>query len=263
MAARRLAEMTWEEVRDLPAEGAVALLPVGALEAHGPHLPIATDGVIAEAMAEAGARRLESDDVTPLLLPAFEYTSAGFAAEFPGTVHLRPELVTSLLVDVARSLASHGVAVLGLANAHLDPDHVASLRAATERIRAEGGIRVAFPDVTRRGLAEQLTEEFRSGACHAGRYEGSIVLAARPGWVRRERAAGLAPNPASLVDAMREGATTFTEAGGPRAYFGWPAEATAEEGRETIETLGRLLAEAVRGAIAGERTGEGPAEAAE
>ncbi|MDH3424325.1 MAG: hypothetical protein OEN00_15130, partial [Gemmatimonadota bacterium] len=53
------------------------------------------------------------------------------------------------------------------------------------------------------------------------------------------------PNPASLSDAIREGHTTFETAGGPRAYFGWPAEATADEGRETVATLGRLLAEAV------------------
>lgn len=250
MPVHRLAEMTWEEVRDLPVEGAAALLPVGALEAHGPHLPLATDVVIAEAMAEEGARRLGEDDVPVLVLPALRYVSAGFAAEFPGTVHLRPEIVTALVTDVGRSLASHGIAVLGLANAHLDPDHVDSLRDAAAGIEEEGEIGVAFPDVTRRRLAERLTEEFRSGACHAGRYEGSVMMAARPGAVREEVATGLEPNPASLVDAMRAGATTFTGAGGPRAYFGWPAEATAEEGRETIGILGRMMAEAVREALA-------------
>ena len=249
-SVRRLPDMTWEEVRDLPAEGAAALLPVGALEAHGPHLPLDTDVVIAEAMAEAGARRLAGDDVRCLLLPALPYTHAGFAADFPGTLSLRPDTVAALVTDVARSLASQGVAVLGLANAHLDPGHVACLREAVETLEAEGGIRVAFPDVTRRRLAERLTEEFRSGACHAGRFEGSIVMAARPDAVREEVAAGLEPNPSSLSDAIREGASTFEEAGGDRAYFGWPAEATAEEGRATIEELGRMLAEAVREALA-------------
>lgn len=245
MPARRLEEMTWEEVRDLPIEDAVAVLPIGALEAHGPHLPIATDVIIAEAMTEAGARRLEAEGVDTLLLPTLRYTSAGFAAAFPGTVHVSSGLVADLLVEVARSLASHGVALLALANAHLDPDHLASVRAAVERIEEEGDVRVAFPDVTRRRLAGRLTEEFRSGACHAGRYEGSIVLAARPDRVRRERAEALAPNPASLVEAIRGGASTFGEAGGPDAYFGWPADATADEGRETIDELGRMLAEAV------------------
>ena len=250
MPARRLEEMTWEEVRDLPVGGAVAVLPVGALEAHGPHLPVATDVLIAEAMAEAGARRLEEEGTTTLLLPALRYTSAAFAAEFPGTVHVPAGIVSELILELSRSLASDGAAALALANAHLDPDHVSSLRDAVGRIEEEGEVRVAFPDVTRRRLAERLTEEFRSGACHAGRYEGSIVLAVRPEWVRRERAEALEPNPISLVEAMREGATTFREAGGPRAYFGWPAEASAEEGRRTVEILGRMLAESVREALA-------------
>ena len=53
--------------------------------------------------------------------------------------------------------------------------------------------------------------------------------------------------PASLSEAIREGKTTFAAAGGPRAYFGWPAQATAEEGRDTVRLLGELLAEAVVG----------------
>jgi len=106
------------------------------------------------------------------------------------------------------------------------------------------------PDLTRKPWAARLTEEFRSGACHAGRFEGSIVLAERPDLVREPVQKALAPNPASLSTAIRAGARTFAEAGGPRAYFGAPAEATAEEGRATIETLGQILADAVREALA-------------
>jgi creatinine amidohydrolase len=70
-------------------------------------------------------------------------------------------------------------------------------------------------------------------------------MAEAPSLVRTEVAAALEPNPASLSDAIREGNTTFADAGGPRAYFGWPARATSEEGRETVRILGELLAEAV------------------
>ena len=76
------------------------------------------------------------------------------------------------------------------------------------------------------------------------------MLAARPDLVREPARRALPPNPASLSKAMRNGARTFEEAGGPRAYFGWPAEATAEEGRASIETLGQILADAVREALA-------------
>ena len=104
---------------------------------------------------------------------------------------------------------------------------------------------IVFPDVTGRAWAPRLTEEFRSGACHAGSYEGSVVLAAAPSLVREKIRLGLAPNPVSLSEAIREGKRSFEEAGGARAYFGYPADASAAEGERTIAALGLILAEAV------------------
>ncbi len=239
-----LAEMTWKEVAGLDPARTVALLPVGAIEAHGPHLPLATDGLIAEAMVVVAARRLAGRDLVPLLLPTLPYTAAPFAAAFPGTLSLRPETVTALVADLARALADSGLRYLAIANAHLDPTHLGSLHAGAEAARA-AGLAVAFPDLTRKPWALRLTPEFRSGACHAGRFEGSIVLAVRPDLVREPLRRSLPPNPASLSTAIRAGKASFAEAGGPEAYFGDPAAATAEEGRETIEILGAILEEAI------------------
>jgi creatinine amidohydrolase len=239
-----LAEMTWKEVAGLDPARTVALLPVGAIEAHGPHLPLATDGLIAEAMVAAAARRLAGQGLVPLLLPTLPYTAAPFAAAFPGTLSLRPETVTAVVADLARALAGAGLRYLALANAHLDPTHLGSLHAGAEAARA-AGLAVAFPDLTRKPWALRLTPEFRSGACHAGRFEGSIVLAVRPDLVREPLRRSLPPNPASLSTAIRAGKASFAEAGGPEAYFGDPAAATAEEGRETIEVLGAILEEAI------------------
>lgn len=241
----RLSELTWAEVEELDAEQVVAILPVGAVEAHGPHLPLATDGLIADAMAEAGGRRLARRGRLPLLLPRLDYSAAPFAAGFPGTISVRPETVAMLLVDIAGGLAAGGFGALAIANAHLDPAHLGSLHSGVEAIREAGRTAVAFPDLTRRRWALRLTEEFRSGACHAGRYEGSIVLATAPGLVREELRRALPAHPVSLSAAIRDGKRTFEEAGGDRAYFGDPSAATAEEGRETIEELGRILEEAV------------------
>jgi len=246
MPIHTLADMTWEEVRDLDLARAVALLPVGAMEAHGPHLPLGTDVIIANAMARACAEELSGEGWTAVLLPALWATRAGFAEAFPGTVSVGADTVTTLVREIGASLAARGFPVLAVANAHLDPEHLASLRAAAAT--PVGTLRVVFPDLTRRAAAERLGEEFRTGACHAGRFEGSVVLAEAPELVRTRVAEGLEPNPASLSDAIREGKTSFHEAGGPRAYFGWPADATAAEGRETVRVLGALLAEAVRAA---------------
>ncbi|MEO7795687.1 MAG: creatininase family protein, partial [Thermoanaerobaculia bacterium] len=139
-----------------------------------------------------------------------------------------------------------GLAILALANAHFDPAQVGALREAVEQLRRSGSLRVAFPDLTRRRLAERLGEEFRSGACHAGSYETSILLALRPDLVDEDARRRLPPLPVSLVEAALAGKKTFAEAGLELAYCGDPASASAEEGRALVAELGAILAEAVR-----------------
>jgi creatinine amidohydrolase len=242
MAVWELSQLSWPAVRRIDRHAAVVILPVGALEAHGPHLPLETDVIIAQAMARAGAARLAESGADVLLLPALPYSPAPFAAEFDGTVSVRPDTLTRLIVDIGQSLAAQGFRLLAVANAHLDPAHLEALAQAGSALQREGVALVA-PDLTRRRLAERLTPEFRSGACHAGRFETSIVLASRPELVGSH--GGLAPVPRSLSDAIREGKRTFREAGGELAYFGDPAAASADEGAATIQELGRILAEAV------------------
>lgn len=278
-----LALQTFEEIRALDRARVVALLPVGATEAHGPHLPLGTDVVIAEAMARAAAATLATRGFAPLVLPSIAYSTAEFAAGFDGTISIRPETLRALVVNVARSLARRGIARFAIANAHLEPAHLQALDAAVEEIRATievaratvrdtravgpenraaGRVAVAFPDITRKPWALRLGDEFRSGACHAGQYEGSIVLAARPETVREAARAALAPNPTLLARAIRDGKRTFEEAGGPRAYFGDPAAASAEEGRALIETLGQILVESIDAALEGiETNGASPRRA--
>jgi creatinine amidohydrolase len=245
MPVHELTALVWPALGSLPPSRTISILPTGAVEAHGPHLPLGTDILIAEAMARAGAARLSARGVHVVMLPTLSYAAAPFAAAFAGTLDTPVAATTLMVAGVARSLARHGVRLTAVANAHHDPAHVAALRAAVEDVSADKSAVIVFPDLTRRRWAERLTDEFRSGACHAGRYEGSIVLAVHPSLVKTETMAGLAPNPRSLIDAVRSGEDTFAAAGGPDAYFGFPAEATAEEGGRSIETLGAILEEAV------------------
>ena len=246
--------MTWEEARGAAGPGATAILPVGAIEAHGPHLPLETDVIIAEAMARAGATRLTARGVAAVVLPPLAYTSAAFARGFPGTISLRPETVTATIIDIATSLARQGFAVLAIANVHLDPGHLTSLDVAVSEIRRGTNITVAFPNLTTKPWALRLSEEFRSGACHAGQFETSVLLAERPELVREATRMALPPNPVSLSRAILDGKRSFEEAGGERAYFGFPAQATPEEGRSTIGALGMILDEAVQAEL-GARAG--------
>lgn len=249
MPVHELAQLTWEEVRDLDREHTLVVLPVGAIEAHGPHLPLDTDVVIATAMARAGAQKLADRGRTVLILPALAYTAASFGAAFHGTLSISAITVTALIVDVARSLSDQGFRMLALANVHLDPEHLTALHEAVKLAQADRLIPIVFPDLTRKPWGARLGDEFRSGACHAGQFETSIVLHERADAVRDEVRQSLTPNPQSLSQAIREGKRTFETAGGPRAYFGDPAAATANEGARLIDALGAILEEAVSGEI--------------
>ena len=243
---QQLAAMTWEEARAAGGPRSAAILPVGAIEAHGPHLPLETDVIIAQAMARSGAARLSARGMRVVVLPPLMYTAAAFAQGFAGTLSLRPETVTTTVLDIAGSLTRHGFGVLAIANAHLDPGHLASLEAAANEIRRDLGMAVAFPNLAAKPWVLRLSDEFKSGACHAGQFETSVVLAERPELVREDTRLALPAIRASLSRAIRDGKQSFEEAGGARAYFGFPAQATADEGRATIEVLGAILDEAVQ-----------------
>jgi creatinine amidohydrolase len=245
MPVHELAQLTWEEVRDLDREHTVVVLPVGAIEAHGPHLPLDTDVVIATAMAYAGAQKLAARGHVVLILPALAYTAASFGADFQGTLSISGITVTAVIVDLARSLSEQGFRLLALANAHLDPEHLTALNEAVKLGRADRLLPIVFPDLTRRPWGSRLGDEFKSGACHAGQFESSIVMREQPESVRDTVRRSLEPNPRSLSDAIKTGKRTFAEAGGPRAYFGDPRAASSEEGSRLVEVLGSILEEAV------------------
>lgn len=102
---------------------------------------------------------------------------------------------------------------------------------------------VGFVDLVRRRYAERLTDEFRSGECHAGQYETSLVLADRPDLVDAAVQRDLPP---VHVDLARTTITDFGSAGMTEAYCGSPARATAEEGEKTFSVLTDILVEAIR-----------------
>jgi len=88
---------------------------------------------------------------------------------------------------------------------------------------------------------QTLPLEFQEGACHAGCYETSLVLADQPELVHDELRRTLEPLPINLTQAMLAGITTFVDAGASKAYFGTPSAATAEEGEAIYERLTEMI----------------------
>ena len=214
---------------DLPAD-AVHLLPLGATEPHGPHAPLATDTLISVGICRRAAKRLEGD-IPVLVLPAVPYGVTRYGADFPGGVTISEDTLRALVTDIAANFER-----VVLVNSHLEPEQVRLLR----------DLGLPLFDVTRRAVAERLTEEFRSGAGHAGRYETSLVLADRPELVHTGRMRTLPPKPIDMPAAIRAGRTSFVAMGMDQAYCGSPADATAEEGEQTFEVLSEMLVEVIR-----------------
>lgn len=246
------AENSWTSVRAAlqKAKPVIAILPCGATEAHGPHLPLNTDIIISESMAACARDELNTEGFCAAVLPPLAYMPAGYADAFSGTINVSAATAKAMMLEIAGNLKAQGFACLALANSHFDPVNVAMLREAAQEIQAHG-LRVAFADFTRRKLAQTLTEEFQSGACHAGQFETSIVMAERPDLVDEATRIALADNPASLTEGFTKGARTFEEAGGPDAYFGFPRHASAHEGRESLRIMSQALVTAVKEALLG------------
>lgn len=225
--------------------GAWAILPTGSCEAHGPHLPLDTDVRISDEMAARAARRLVAAGTPAVVLPTLPYGVTHYAGDFPGTLSIPAELVTATIVAVAEAAVAAGAVGVAIANSHFEPAHIDAIFAAVGQLRERLPVPVAFPNVASRRYAARLGAEFVSGACHAGAYETSLVLAMRPDLVDEAARADLPDVPIDLAQAMRAGATTFAEAGGVQAYFGAPAEGTVADGHRWLDELGAILAEAV------------------
>lgn len=238
--------MTTLEAARASETGAVVLLPVGSIEPHGPHLPLSTDILIAEEMARRAAVKLSISGIATWILPPLCYSPVEFSAGYAGAVGVGSEAAEQTLADLLVSILNQGFRTVAVVNAHLEPAHIESLRSAVSFAASRSGRDPVFPDITRRALAARLTDEFRSGACHAGRYETSLVMAVRPDLVREEVRKALPPVQISLVEAIRSGKRTFREAGIEQAYCGDPASASASEGEATYEVLAEIVAEDVR-----------------
>ena len=235
------ARLTYLEAEAAAKRDVVLILPVGAVEPHGPHLPLDTDLIIAGGMAEMAADLCRQAGIEAYVLNPLAYAVTDFARGFGGAVSIARDTASALVAEVCRALVGQGFRRIVLANAHLEPAHLDSLRAAVTRVKEATGVEVLFPDITSRRWGRMLTDEFRSGACHAGSFETSLVMACAPEAVRETERRSLPPNPVSLSRKIKEGVTGFKEAGGERAYFGAPADASREEGLATLRTLAGIL----------------------
>lgn len=244
-----LAGLTTDEVRAIVARPPTCiLLPVGSVEPHGPHLHLGTDTTISEEASARAAKLLcaRAPSITTYIAPSVPYGVTDYARGFAGALSIPPPVLTSFLKAIVLGLLADGWSHVCLVNNHLEPEHDAAVRASIDGlVRAVAS--VACP-LTRR-WARTLSDEFKRGDCHAGRYETSLVLAAN-GDVR-DASRSLPVVAISLADGIKAGKKTFAEMGIDRAYTGAPAEATREEGDALYSKLAEMIVTEVTEALEG------------
>lgn len=225
------AQLSWKTVKKLADGGAVALLPAGSTEAHGPHLPLSVDVIISEEVCRrVGSKRGEVGRQT-VIFPAVGYALTDFAAPFAGTVSIEAATARAQLVQVLKGIQGAGFKKVAVVNHHLEPAHFKLVR---EAAKEAGAIAV---DHRHPPFGPKLGHEFMHGGSHAGRYETALMLAAAPQWVDEVERAGLPRLEVDLPARIKAGAKNFLECGGDEAYFGDPRSATAEEGNALFDVL--------------------------
>ena len=250
---QRLAEIPFPEVSRLAGSGrSLVILPVGVVEEHGAPLPLGLDSFAAEAYAEAAAPHLEAKGYAVVLAPTISYGVARAAIDFPGTLSLEPETLKSLMVDIGRSLARHGLNRLVILNGHRDLSHMKALDDARETLMNEGITQVLCVGFTsdravtaacyREGVQELSRSARPDREGHGGEWETSLALHSFPELVNRQIIEKLEPNFDYDVDAFRDETKDYWSLTGGGGYFGSPQSGSAETGQKIVAIRGRNIA---------------------
>jgi creatinine amidohydrolase len=250
MAPRRWSELAGPDVPGSFAAVPVGLVPVGATEQHGPHLPTGTDTIIATALCDAASERSGA-----VVLPAIAVTASyGHGTELPGTLSLSPELLAAVVRQYAEWTATSGLRRLVFVNAHAG--NGAALGIATDHLRLfRPDLRVAHVDWWRLDpvLLQEMTVD--GDDVHANRGETALMLAIAPHLVHTGRLVdGDDPDrTAGLV--FRYTAPALSTNG----VTGRPSEATPELGAALLErAVAALVALVERAAAEAPPLGEAP-----
>ena len=177
----KLAELHWPDVMRLERTKIVALIPVGSMEQHGPHLPFQVDTFVSSRLAED----LEKSMPEILLLPPLWAGVSAHHMDFPGSITLRAKVFIDVLHDICASLRHHGFRRIVLLNGH--GGNRSSLEVLGQELFVEFGLTVntlAYWDLVP-DLVKSLKQSKSKGMGHSGELETSLMLHLAPQWVNQ------------------------------------------------------------------------------
>lgn len=236
-----MALLFWEETdretltRLLP--DALVVLPVGATEQHGPHLPTCTDALIAGSLARAAAERAAARTSCDVVVaPVLPFGSSDHHFPFGGTLSLTPETMTTVLTELVRSVGRDGGRRVVVVNGHGGNHGPGNSAAAAASTRHD--VAVAYVDYW------SLLPDTERGSTHvpghAGAFETSMVLGLRPELVRDRPRRETPPAAPSAADVTVSAAAVWGNIDG---FTDRPVDADADAGKRWFETLADALAD--------------------
>lgn len=239
-----LGELTWPEAEARLRETDLVLLPVGAVEQHGPHLPLDTDAFDAERLAHEVAAACS--DPKPLVLPLIPYGVSYHHEDFPGTISVRNETMSQLVYDVGMGAARCGATKLVIVNGH--GGNGPALAYAAQMVNRDARIFTCVESGETSDVdIDAMTET--PNDVHAGEVETSTTLAIRPELVRMDQARPAVPGFSSryleFSNQRSVDWNAYTKRISPTGVMGDPTKASAEKGRRIWDVMIRNLLELV------------------
>lgn len=229
--------MTSDEFRKAMRRKPVVILPVGATEAHGSHLPLNTDSVQPEHVADELAGHIGC-----LVAPPIRYGLHSSTRNMPGTISLTFDTLRGLAYDILSSLVSNGADKIVVLSGHAGAMHMAALRLACERIVTETAARVML--LTDYDIAARLLPEAKEDG-HGGLIETSRVMAITGRDLRTPKKKGRFTDKRFMI--VRDPESCY-----PDGFVGEPGRATKEVGesinRRIVGALEQLIVENFGGA---------------
>ena len=241
-------EMTWQDFSGADTSRWIAVLPVAAVEQHGPHLPLGVDSFIADAYLERVRAGLPAD-LPATFLPLQKLGQSDEHVSFPGTLTLSSATVIKAWSEIAESLARAGVRKLVIVTSH--GGNLQAIELIARELRVRLSLLVVICAWHRFGYPDGLfPADERHHGIHAGAIETSIMLAARPESVRRERAANAVPASVAMerefkwLHAYRPaGFGWATQDLHPSGAVGDPTQASRQQGEAALDYGARAFVE--------------------
>jgi creatinine amidohydrolase len=246
---RFLPYLSWTEISALPdRENTVIVLPVGAIEQHGPHLPCSVDSVISSGVLGKALEKLPAG-IRAFGLAPITYGKSDEHLHFPGTMTLTGPTLLATITEIGESVYRAGFRKLLLANGHGGQPQVLEMAARELRLRHGDFVIVPY-HVSRlpNSSGQYISEQERKLAMHAGHSETALMLALAPDTVRMDRAVTNYPPefPSKLLSPDGRPACAWSARDfGPSGIIGDPLPATAAQGQAILDSLADSWAQAI------------------